>query len=253
MTDRTASPSLLAVAPAALALAATHPECALPCPDCGSAVNAPNLAGHPQNVHGLSPSVQPSHSTQPFTLRGPDGRTRVAVVAVVVLWFLGLLGLMAWRTPVPPAALVPVALTAVAVGLLILFEVQGKLRTQLHVDGQRLVLRGVFGVGQRVLMLPARIESGRRIETRPAPPGLAHENEALDHNAGTYLRLGSGGVQLTILGDRAPGLASHWQEEGWTRGPKRRAHDVRVSPVELVQLTHHLAALGLLKPTLAKR
>jgi hypothetical protein len=145
------------------------------------------------------------------------------LVALVLLWFLGLLGVMAWRTPMPPLGLVPIGITAVALGVLIVLEVQGRLRTQLHVDGQRLVLRGVFGVGQRVLTLPASVESGRRIERRPGPPGLSHENEAVDHDAGAYLRLTSAGVQLTILGERAPGLANHWQAEGWSRGPQRRA------------------------------
>lgn len=253
MTAPGASASLLAVVPAALSLAAAHPESALPCPGCGSVVNAPNLAGHLQKVHGVPASVQPGPRTQAFTLSGSDGRTWKLVVAVVLLWFLGLLGVMAWRTPVPPLALGPLGITAVALGLLIVLEVQGKLRTQLHVDGPRLVLRGVFGLGRRVLTLPASVESGRRIERRPAPPGLAHENEAVDHDAGAYLRLTSTGVQLTILGERAPGLANHWQAEGWSRGPQRRAHDVRVSAVELVQLTCHLAALGLLTPKPAKR
>lgn len=253
MTADGPSPSLLAVAPAALSLAAAHPECALPCPGCGSVVNAPNLAGHLQKVHGVPASLQPRASSQPFTLSGGDGRTWKVVVAAVVLWFLGLLGVMAWRMPVPPVAFGPIGITAVAVGLLIALEVQGRLRTQLHVDGPRLVLRGVFGLGQRVLTLPASVESGRRMERRPAPPGLSHENESVDHDAGAYLRLTSAGVQLTILGARAPGLQSHWQAEGWSRGPQRRAHDVRVSAVELVQLTHHLAALGLLTPKPAKR
>ena len=253
MTAPSASPSLLAVVPAALSLAAAHPASALPCPGCGSVVNAPNLAGHLHKVHDVPVSMQPGPGTQAFTLSGSDGRTWKAVVAVVLLWFLGLLGVMAWRTPVPPLALGPLGITAVALGLLIVLEAQGKLRTQLHVDGQRLVLRGVFGVGQRVLTLPASVESGRRIQRRPAPPGLSHENEVVDHDAGAYLRLTSGGVALTILGERAPGLANHWHEEGWVRGPQRRAHDVRVSAVELVQLTLHLAALGLLKPKPAKR
>lgn len=253
MTASGPSPSLLAVVPAALSLAVMHPESALPCPGCGSVVNAPNLAGHLQKVHGVPGSVQPGPSTQPFTLSGPDGRTWKLVVSLVVLWFLGLVGVMAWRTPVPPLALGPLGVTAAALGVLVVLEVQGKLRTQLHLDGPRLVLRGVFGVGQRVLTLPAIVESGRRIERRPAPPGLAHENQAVDHDAGAYLRLTRGGVQFTILGERAPGLANHWHEEGWVRGPQRRAHDVRVTAVELVQLTHHLAALGLLTPKPAKR
>ena len=249
MTNASLAPSLLAVAPAALALAAGHPESALPCPGCASSVNAPNLAGHLYKVHGVPSDLQPSAATQPFTLSGADGRTWILAVLASTLWLAGLVTFAMLHSPAPPLELLLVFVSAVPVMVLVALEVQGKLRTQLRVEGQRLVLRGVFGVGERVVTLPARLESGRRLESRPAPPGLPHaDNETIDHDAGSYLRIEGGGARLTITAQKAPGLGRHWLEEGWTRGSRARAHDLRVSPAELVQLTLHLASLGLLKP-----
>ncbi len=247
------SASLLAVVPAALAFAEAHPECALPCPGCGSAVNAPNLAGHLQRVHGVSPGVLPSLTTQPFTLTGKDGRTWLPVAALAALWLAGLCVFGMSRSGAPPAELALALLSAAPVVGLIALEVKGRLRTQLHVDAQRLVLRGVFGLGERVVPLPARLESGRRVESRPAPPGLAHEYESIGHDAGSYLRLESAGARVTVTAEKAAGLGKHWQDAGWTRGPTARAYDLRVSAAELVQLTHHLAALGGLTPKPSKR
>ncbi len=245
--------SLRAVVPAALALAEAHPDCALPCPGCGSAVNAPNLFGHLQRVHAVPSSAQASTTTPPFTLTGKDGRTWLPVAALAVVWLAGLCAFAVFRSPAPPAELLLALLSAAPLAVLVALEVQGKLQTQLRVDGQRLVLRGVFGLGERVVALPARLESGRRVERRPAPPGLAHEHESIDHDAGTYLRLESGGTRVTVTAEKAAGLGKHWQDAGWTRGPTARAYDLRVSAAELVQLTHHLAALGGLTPKPSKR
>lgn len=254
MTPGAASPSLLAVAPAARALAAAHPDCALPCPGCASTVNAQNLAGHLAKVHGVELDQGASAATTPFTLTGPDGRTWIVAVATSALWLAGLVAFVMLRSPAPPLELLLVFMSAVPVVVLVAREAQGKLRTQLRVDGQRLVLRGVLGLGERVVTLPARLESGRRVASRPAPPGLPYpEHQTVDQDVGCYLRVVSGRASLTITAEKAPGLARHWLEEGWARGPRARAHDLRVSSAELVQLTIHLASLGLLKPKPGER
>lgn len=253
MTVAPPSPSLLAVTRAALALAAAHPDSALPCPGCASTVNASNLAGHLAKVHGLPHDLSPSPSTTPFTLSGSDGRTWIIAVAASTVWLAGLIAFAMLHSPAPPLELLLVFVSAVPVVGLVALEVQGKLRTELRVDSQRLVLRGVFGLGERVVPLPARLETGRRIASKPAPPGLPYaEHETIEHDAGGYLRIVSGSAQVTITAEKAPGLGKHWLEAGWTRGPRARAHDMRVSAAELQQLTLHLASLGLLTPKPAK-
>ncbi|PRP92114.1 hypothetical protein ENSA5_51540 [Enhygromyxa salina] len=227
-------------------LAAAHPDATLPCPLCPATVKAENLERHLTKVHAAELQTAASETTR---WSGADKGIVVPMIGLLVAWGVGLTVAVALGVPIGDlgsaivggACLVAMGLSAAAV--------LGVFKARLELDGDRLRLRWLFGLGSRSVALPAKLESGRLVGKKLVAPGLSMvAGQAEDKDMGAYLRLSSGGSTITVGANKAAGLAKHWAQKGWSRGPKARLWSITVDRSVLVALEYQLAARGQLKP-----
>lgn len=116
------------------------------------------------------------------------------------------------------------------------------LPARLRIEPGRVTLRRRFGLGRRRVALPAEVEIGRLVTSRPSAGTSSYADDYnVPHDevqAGTYLRL-SNGASITIACRTSTGVRKHWA--GWTPGkPRRRAH-LRLDAPGFVHLQYALA------------
>ncbi len=224
----------------ARSLAASRPGAKLPCPLCAVSVKAANLDAHVAKVH---PAASPA--LPPWT--GIDRRVMRSLAVALGLVAVATVALGASRAAPPGSPLtwgLVAAMTALGVALFVAFL--GVMRATLSLDGDVITLRHSLGLGRVTARLPRAVLMGALTASRPSIPGAgdAPDPDPVTVRVGWYLRLGG-----IVIGCRqSTSFASHWSDDGWTRGPRRITCDVVLPQAAMVALEYALAARGSLSP-----
>ena len=116
---------------------------------------------------------------------------------------------------------------------------------RLRVEPGAVVLRRRFGLGQRRVSLPAKVEIGGLTKSVPSAGMTSYADDFnVPHDdvpAGTYLRL-SGDGSIVVSCRQSTAVRKHWT--GWTPGPRRRRSHLRLEAPAFVALQYVLAESG---------